>query len=186
MSAPETTWWRRGVIYQVYPRSFRDTNGDGVGELPGICRSLRYLTWLSETGIWRDGKADGMPPNNWVSQFGGPARTFDATTRQYCLHSFLTAQPDLNWRNAAVQAAMLEVMRFWLDRGVDGFRVDVLWLLMPPCATTRPIPLIGLTGLRSAANRLRTENPFPDHPRSYGSVLNQASTSFLAWSLAIP
>jgi len=80
--------------------------------------------------IWRDGKPDGAPPNNWVSQFGGPAWTFDAATRQYYLHSFLSQQPDLNWRNPEVRHAMYNVLRFWLDRGVDGFRVDVLWLLI--------------------------------------------------------
>ena len=80
--------------------------------------------------IWRDGKPDGAPPNNWVSQFGGPAWTFDAATRQYYLHSFLTQQPDLNWRNPNVRHSMYDVLRFWLDRGVDGFRVDVLWLLI--------------------------------------------------------
>jgi alpha-glucosidase len=80
--------------------------------------------------IWRDGKPDGAPPNNWVSQFGGSAWTFDAATRQYYLHSFLPQQPDLNWRNPKVRDAMYKVLRFWLDRGVDGFRVDVLWLLI--------------------------------------------------------
>ncbi len=80
--------------------------------------------------IWRDGKPDGAPTNNWVSQFGGPAWTFDAATRQYYLHSFLSQQPDLNWRNPEVRHAMYNVLRFWLDRGVDGFRVDVLWLLI--------------------------------------------------------
>jgi alpha-glucosidase len=80
--------------------------------------------------IWRDGKPDGAPPNNWVSQFGGPAWTFDVVTRQYYLHSFLAQQPDLNWRNPRVRDSMYQVLRFWLDRGVDGFRVDVLWLLI--------------------------------------------------------
>ena len=81
--------------------------------------------------IWRkDGKPDGGPPNNWISQFGGPAWTYDQTTRQWYLHSFLRQQPDLNWRNPAVRAAMLDVMDFWLGRGIDGFRVDVIWLLI--------------------------------------------------------
>ena len=232
MSPPEATWWRRGVIYQIYPRSFRDTNGDGVGDLPGICRSLSYLTWLGVDAvwispiypspmadfgydvadycridplfgtladfdqlvaeahrrrlkvildfvpnhtsdrhswflasrssrsspkrdwyIWRDGKADGTPPNNWVSQFGGAAWTFDATTRQYYLHSFLSAQPDLNWRNAAVQAAMFEAMRFWLDRGVDGFRIDVLWLLIKDAALRDNPPNPAYRPNQSAINR---------------------------------
>ena len=69
-------------------------------------------------------------PNNWLSHFGGPAWEWDETTKQYYYHSFLKEQPDLNWRNPAVKQAMYDVLRFWLDRGVDGFRVDVLWLLI--------------------------------------------------------
>lgn len=205
----DTVWWKRGIIYQIYPRSFQDSNGDGVGDLNGIRRRLDYLTWLGidaiwispiypspmadfgyditdycdiapvfgtladfhalvqeahqrglkvildfvpnhtsdqhpwfiesrsspsnekrDWYIWRDGKPDGAPPNNWVSQFGGSAWTFDPATRQYYLHSFLIQQPDLNWRNPHVRKAMYGVLRFWLDRGVDGFRVDVLWLLI--------------------------------------------------------
>jgi len=204
----DTVWWKRGVVYQVYPRSFQDTNGDGVGDLTGIRARLDYLTWLGVDAlwispiypspmadfgydvqdycdvdplfgslgdfdrlvaaahacglkvildfvpnhtsdrhpwfvesrssrenprrdwyIWRDGKASA-PPNNWVSQFGGPAWTLDESTGQYYLHSFLREQPDLNWRNRQVRAAMHDVLRFWLDRGVDGFRVDVIWLLI--------------------------------------------------------
>src|SRR5262245_33438786 len=83
--------------------------------------------------IWRDG-TDGSPPNNWLSHFGGPAWTFDPATRQYYLHSFLREQPDLNWRNPAVREAMYDVLRFWLDRGVDGFRVDAIWLLIKDAA----------------------------------------------------
>ena len=82
----------------------------------------------------RDGKPDGSPPNNWLSQFGGPAWTREARTGQYYLHSFLPEQPDLNWRNPAVLTAMYDVLRFWLDRGVDGFRVDVIWLLIKDAA----------------------------------------------------
>ena len=202
-------WWQRGIIYQIYPRSFMDSNGDGVGDLPGIVGKLDYLTslgvdaiWLSPiypspmadfgydvadyTGIhplfgtladfdtllaeaharglkvmldfvpnhssdehpwfiesrasrdnpkrdwyiWRDSAPDGGPPNNWLSFFGGGAWQSDATTGQYYLHLFHTKQPDLNWRNPAVQAAMLGALRFWLDRGVDGFRVDVIWLMI--------------------------------------------------------
>jgi alpha-glucosidase len=196
-------------VYQIYPRSFRDTNGDGVGDLRGILERLDYLAglgvdavWLSPvypspmkdfgydvadyTGIhpifgtlaqfdelvsalkqrglklildfvpnhtsdqhrwfresrasrrsvrrdwylWRDPAPDGGPPNNWLSQFGGSAWELDATTGQYYYHAFLKEQPDLNWRNPAVREAMHDVLRFWLDRGVDGFRVDVLWLLI--------------------------------------------------------
>ncbi|HWQ12705.1 MAG TPA: alpha-amylase family glycosyl hydrolase [Roseiflexaceae bacterium] len=202
-------WWQRGVIYQIYPRSYQDSDGDGVGDLRGILGRLDYLQWLgvdaiwispiypspmadfgydvsdycdihplfgtladfdtllaaaharsikvildlvpnhtssehpwfreSRSGraspkrdwyIWRDPAPGGGPPNNWLSVFGGPAWTWDAASGQYYLHSFLPEQPDLNWRNPEVQRAMLDAMRFWLDRGVDGFRVDVIWLMI--------------------------------------------------------
>jgi alpha-glucosidase len=202
-------WWQRGIIYQVYPRSFMDGNADGIGDLPGVTSRLDYLAWLGVdavwlspifpspmadfgydvadyTGIhplfgtlddfdallaaaharglklildfvpnhssdqhpwflesrasrdgprrswyiWRDPAPGGGPPNNWLSEFGGSAWEWDAATGQYYLHTFLKEQPDLNWRNPEVQAAMLDVLRFWLDRGVDGFRVDVLWQIM--------------------------------------------------------
>jgi len=198
-------WWRRGVVYQVYPRSFLDTDGDGVGDLPGIAAKLGHLralgvdaVWISpfypspmrdfgydvtdhrgvdplfgtlddfdrllakahalgirvildyvpnhtsdlhpwfaasrasrndpkrDWYVWRDPAPDGGPPNNWLSTFGGPAWTLDEATGQYYLHTYLREQPDLNWRNPAVEAEMLEVMRFWLDRGVDGLRVDAV------------------------------------------------------------
>jgi alpha-glucosidase len=206
-------WWQRGVVYQIYPRSFQDSNGDGIGDLNGIHQRLNYLSWLGVDAIWispvypspmadfgydvsdycgidarfgsladfdalvaaahaldikiildfvpnhtseqhpwfmqsrssrdnpkrgwyiwSDGKPDGSPPNNWVSQFGGPAWTWDETTGQFYLHSFLREQPDLNWRNVGVRAAMYDALRFWLERGVDGFRVDVLWLLIKDAA----------------------------------------------------
>lgn len=202
-------WWKDGVIYQVYPRSFQDSNGDGVGDLRGILSRLDYLVelgvdaiwispfypspmadfgydvadytdvdpifgtlddfdrliegihsrslklildfvpnhtsdqhpWFRESRssrgdpkrdwyLWRDPAADGGVPNNWMSHFGGSAWTFDEGTGQYFFHSFLTAQPDLNWRNPEVREAMYSAMRFWLDRSVDGFRMDVLWLLI--------------------------------------------------------
>jgi alpha-glucosidase len=202
-------WWQTAVIYQVYPRSFQDTDGDGVGDLKGVVERLPYLVelgvdalWLSpifvspmadfgydiadytaidplfgtmadfdalvavaharglkvlldfvpnhtsiahpwfresrasrtsakrDWYIWRDPAPGGGPPNNWLSEFGGPAWAFDEATGQYYYHAFLAAQPDLNWRNPAVRAAMHEVMRFWLRRGVDGFRVDVIWHLI--------------------------------------------------------
>jgi alpha-glucosidase len=204
-----TTWWQTAVMYQVYPRSFQDGDGDGVGDLRGIRQRLPYLeelgvdaVWISpifpspmadfgydiadytgvdplfgtlgefdallaaahERGlkvlldlvpnhtsdrhpwfqdsrssrasarrdwyIWRDPAPDGGPPNNWQSAFGGGAWQWDAGTGQYYYHAFLAAQPDLNWRNPAVRAAIHEVMRFWLRRGVDGFRVDVIWHLI--------------------------------------------------------
>src|ERR1043165_5601448 len=201
----QPTWWQTGVIYQIYPRSFQDSNGDGVGDLRGIIQRLPYLVdlgvdaiWISpifvsplqdfddllakahELGlkiildlvpnhtsdqhpwfresrssrqnpkrdwyIWRDPAPDGGPPNNWLSEFGGGAWEYDAATRQYYYHAFLGAQPDLNWRNPDVRAAMYDLMRFWLRRGVDGFRVDVIWHLVkddqfrdnPPNPAFRP------------------------------------------------
>ena len=202
-------WWERGVVYQIYPRSFQDSDGDGVGDLAGIERRLDYLVelgidaiWLSpifpspmadfgydvagycgvdrlfgtlgdfdhllgaahqrglklmldlvpnhtsdqhpwfvdsrssrdnpkrDWYIWRDPAPGGGPPNNWISDFGGSAWEWDEPTGQYYLHAFLKEQPDLNWRNPEVREAMLDVMRFWFDRGVDGFRIDVLWHLV--------------------------------------------------------
>ncbi|HEU4323423.1 MAG TPA: alpha-amylase family glycosyl hydrolase [Roseiflexaceae bacterium] len=202
-------WWQRGVIYQIYPRSYQDSDGDGVGDLRGIISRLDYVQWLGVDAIWlspiypspmadfgydvadycdihplfgtladfddlvaeahrrdlkvildlvpnhssnehpwflesrssresakrdwyiwRDPGPDGGPPNNWLSFFGGRAWTYDEATGQYYLHSFLKEQPDLNWRNPEVQQAILDAMRFWLDRGVDGFRVDVIWLMI--------------------------------------------------------
>ena len=80
--------------------------------------------------IWRDRKPEGRPPNNWRSEFGGSAWQYDDATEQYYYHAFLAAQPDLNWRNPEAREAIYDVMRFWLDRGVDGFRVDVIWHLV--------------------------------------------------------
>ncbi|MDX1531807.1 MAG: alpha-amylase family glycosyl hydrolase [Rhodothermales bacterium] len=199
-------WWQRGVVYQIYPRSFQDADGDGVGDLPGIAQRLDYLEWLGVdavwlspifpspmadfgydvsdyTGVhplfgtmedfdrlldachgrglkllldlvpnhssdrhpwfeearssrdspkrdwylWADPGPDGGPPNNWLSVFGGSAWEWDEATGQYYYHAFLKEQPDLNWRNPEVVEAMLDVMRFWFDKGVDGFRIDVLW-----------------------------------------------------------
>jgi alpha-glucosidase len=204
-------WWQRGPIYQIYPRSFSDSNGDGVGDLRGITQRLDYLArgdhglgveaiWLSpfypspmadfgydvadytnvdplfgtmadfdrlveeahgrdirvlvdwvpnhtsnqhpwflesrsgrsspkrDWYVWRDPGPDGGPPNNWRSAFKavGPSWTLDESTGQYYLHSFTPEQPDLNWDNPDVEAAMHDVLRFWLDRGIDGFRIDVV------------------------------------------------------------
>ncbi|MBP0445066.1 DUF3459 domain-containing protein [Roseomonas sp. SSH11] len=205
----ETLWWQHGVVYQIYPRSFQDSDGDGIGDLAGIRQRLDHLCWLGvdaawispvfpspmadfgydvsdycgiaplfgsiadmdrligeahERGlkvildfvpnhssdqhpwflesrssrdnprrdwyIWRDPAPDGGPPNNWLANFGGSGWEFDPSTGQYYFHSFLKEQPDLNWRNPAVREAMYDALRFWLDRGVDGFRVDVIWLLV--------------------------------------------------------
>ncbi len=201
-------WWQPAVVYQVYPRSFQDANGDGIGDLPGITQRLDYLAWLgvdaiwlspifrspmadfgydvadymdvdpifgnladldaliaaahrrdikvlldfvpnhtsnlhpwflesrsSRTNerrdwyIWRDPLPGGGPPNDWQANFGGSAWEWDEATGQYYFHSFLKEQPDLDWRNPAVQAAMLDVLRFWFRRGIDGFRIDVIQLL---------------------------------------------------------
>ena len=199
------SWWRGAVIYQIYPRSFQDSDGDGVGDLPGILRRLDHVAdlgadavWLSpifpspmldmgydvsdytdidplfgsladfdallarahqlglkviidqvlshtsdrhpwfiesrssrvnpkaDWYVWADPKRDGSLPNNWLAVFGGPAWDWDPTRRQYYLHNFLAAQPDLNLHNRAVQDALLGVLRFWLERGVDGFRLDTV------------------------------------------------------------
>jgi alpha-glucosidase len=196
-------WWKRGVIYEIAPISFQDTNGDGKGDLKGIQRRVDYLQWLGvdavwltpfftspmldfgydiadfcsvdplygtledfdrlldvlhQSGIklildyvpnhtsdqhawfvdsrssrssakrdwyvWADPAPSGSPPNNWLSRFGGSAWRWDEETGQYYYHSFLQEQPDLNWRNPEVRAAMAEVLRFWMRRGVDGFRMD--------------------------------------------------------------
>ena len=198
-------WWRGAVIYQIYPRSFRDTNGDGIGDLAGIAQGLDYIADLGVDGIWispfftspmhdfgydvadycgidpsfgtfadfdhiiekahglglkviidqvyshtsdehawfqesradrtnpkadwyvwADPKPDGSPPSNWQSVFGGSAWQWDGPRKQYYLHNFLTSQPDLNVHNPDVQDALLDVARFWLARGVDGFRLDAL------------------------------------------------------------
>lgn len=198
-------WWQKDVIYQIYPRSFADSNGDGIGDLPGITSRLGYLSstlgvdaiWLSphypspqddfgydvsdycgvdpmygtlddfdtmvaeahrlglrvivdyvinhssdrhpwfiesaandsnpkrDWYVWRDGKDNGSLPNNWVSFFGGPAWSKHPSTGQYYLHSFLSSQPDFNWRNPELAREMFDVLRFWMGRGVDGFRIDV-------------------------------------------------------------
>lgn len=210
----ELLWWQRGVVYQIYPRSFKDATGNGVGDLMGVIEKLDYLNdgtpdslgidivWLSpifpspmadfgydvadycdvdplfgdletldrlvleahqrgvriildyvpnhssdrhpwfiesrssrdnpkrDWYIWRDARPDGSPPNNWGSYFGGPAWTWDEATGQYYLHQFLPEQPEFNWRNPELREAMMEVLRFWLERGVDGFRMDVVWLIL--------------------------------------------------------
>ena len=198
-------WWRGAVIYQIYPRSFQDTDGDGIGDLKGIAQRLDYIAelgvdaiWISpfftspmkdfgydvadyrdvdpmfgsladfdalvarahglglrvmidlvlshtsdahewfrdsrasRTGpradwyVWADPKPDGTPPNNWLSVFGGSAWSWDGRRMQYYLHNFLSSQPDLNFHSPEVQAELLDVARFWLDRGVDGFRLDTI------------------------------------------------------------
>jgi alpha-glucosidase len=218
-------WWQDGVIYQIYPRSFKDSNDDGIGDLQGILSQLDYLVWLGVDAIWlspfypspmadfgyditdhcnvdpifgtlevldalvqqahqrnlkvlidfvpnhtsekhpwflesrssrqdprrdwyiwADPQLDGSPPNNWLSVMGGVAWEWDNSTGQYYLHTFLKEQPDLNWRNPAVKAAMFDVVRFWLERGIDGFRVDAAHFILkdpqmrdnPPNLSSQP------------------------------------------------
>lgn len=206
-------WYTNAVIYQMYPRSFKDTNGDGIGDLNGIIEKLDYLAgaerslgvdaiwltpiyrspqkdfgydisnyydidpifgdmrtfdklvseahrrgtavimdfvpnhtssehpWFLESRssrdnpkrdwyIWRDPRPDGSAPNNWLGVFGGSAWEYDAKTKQYYMHSFLSHQPDLNWRNKEVRGEMLNVLKFWMGRGVDGFRTDAIYHLI--------------------------------------------------------
>jgi alpha-glucosidase len=119
--------------------------------------------------IWRDGKLDGLPPNNWISNFGGPAWSFDAITGQYYYHAFLREQPDLNWRNPAVREAMYNVLRFWLDRGVDGFRVDVIWHLIKEAEFRDNPPNPGWTAGEREIGRLLQVNS-ADQPEIHDVV----------------
>ncbi len=208
MTQSQLKWWQSGIIYQIYPRSFQDSDHDGVGDLKGVTRRLDYLASLGITAIWfspifkspmkdfgydvadykgidplfgrtedfdelvreaharglkvmldfvpnhssdehpwfvearssrdnpkrdwymwRDPAPDGGVPNNWKSFFGGPAWTLDEASGQYYLHQFVSGQPELNWANSEVRREMADTLRFWMERGVDGFRVDVIWLL---------------------------------------------------------
>jgi alpha-glucosidase len=207
-TAAAQTWWKDAVVYEIYPRSFQDTNGDGVGDLNGITQRLDYIAalgvdaiwltpvypspqvdfgydisdykaidpqygtlkdfdrlvaeakkrhiriimdlvlnhtsdkhaWFEESKssrssakrnwyIWRDGKGPGLPPNNWESLFGHSAWRNDARTGQWYYHKFYAQQPDLNWRNPDVRAAMYDVEKFWIERGVEGFRLDAITTL---------------------------------------------------------
>lgn len=203
--APDRDWWRGAVVYQIYPRSFQDSDGDGIGDLKGILRRLPHIAalgvdaiwispffkspmkdfgydvsdycdvdpmfgtladfdvvvaeahrlglrvmidqvishtsdehpWFKESRagrdnaradwyVWADARPDGTPPTNWLSIFGGSAWQWDTRRQQYYLHNFLAEQPDLNFHNKAVQDALLDTVRFWLDRGADGFRLDTI------------------------------------------------------------
>jgi alpha-glucosidase len=207
-AADDVNWWRHAVIYEIYPRSFGDSNGDGIGDLNGITQHLDYLKelgvdaiwitpfypspqidfgydisnyegidpqfgtmadfdhlmseakkrgirivndmvlnhtsdehpWFKESAssrtnpkadwyVWHDGKPNGQPPNNWVSVFGHSAWQFEDSRKQFYYHEFYKQQPDLNWRNEQVRKAMYDTLRFWLDKGVSGFRLDAITML---------------------------------------------------------
>lgn len=240
-TAPD--WWRGAVLYQVYPRSFMDTDGDGVGDLAGVASRLDYIAGLGVDGlwlcpfyvspmkdfgydvadykavdprfgtlvdfdrlvtrahdlglkviidqvwshtsdqhpwfvesaasrdnpkadwyVWADARDDGTAPNNWMASFGGPSWTWGPRRRQYYLHNFLAEQPDLNFWTGAVQDAILDVARFWLDRGADGFRLDVINYLFhdraltnnPPASYSRP-PSLPTRFQRHVHDRSRPE-----------------------------
>ncbi|MDQ1384642.1 MAG: alpha-glucosidase [Actinomycetota bacterium] len=236
-------WWKSGVLYQIYPLSFADSNADGFGDLQGIAQHMEYLQWLGvdaiwlspitvspnadwgydvadycaiqpemgtsaafdelvaaahERGIrvlidfvpnhtseehpwfvdarssrsarhrdwylWADPAPDGSAPNNWLSSFGGPAWTLDETTGQYYMHNHLREQPDLNWWNDEVRDAFDDIIRFWFDRGVDGFRIDVCNIIIKdaelrdnPPATPDDPPDVQMFGQRSVYNANRPE-----------------------------
>jgi alpha-glucosidase len=236
-------WWRNGVLYQIYPRSFADTNGDGIGDLRGITAHLDHLEWLGIEGIWlnpvtaspdadwgydvsdytavqpvlgtiddldelvaqagrrgirvlldlvpnhtsvdhpwfvearsardaphrdwyvwADPKPDGSPPNNWVSSFAGPAWAFDDATGQCYLHMFLPEQADLNWWNDGVRDEFDRILRFWFDRGVAGFRIDVAHMIVKdrqlrdnPPATDADALIDRARGQRPVYNSMRPE-----------------------------
>src|SRR2546421_5435011 len=240
------TWWQTSVIYQIYPRSFLDSNRDGIGDLSGITSKLDYLRWLGVDAIWlspiypspmadfgyditnytdvhplfgtledldtllhqahlrdlklildfvpnhtsdehpwfqqaresrinekrdwyiwRDPAPGGGPPNNWMSRFGGPAWQLDEPTGQYYLHMYDVKQPDLNWRNPEVRQAMYEVLHFWLERGVDGFRVDALEVLLKD-EQFRDNPANPLWKPGDPPNSLLREHYVVDQPGMHG------------------
>ncbi len=232
-------WWKGAVVYQIYPRSFADSNGDGVGDLPGITRHLDHVAslgvdaiwlspfftspmkdfgydvadyrgvdpifgtlddfdalvarahalglkvvidqvychtsdqhaWFAESRssrtnpkadwyVWADAKPDGSPPSNWQSVFGGPAWTWDARRQQYYMHNFLREQPQINGHSLEVQEALLDTARFWLDRGVDGFRLDALNFMMhdPVLTDNPPAPLTNKARTRPFDYQLKRFN----------------------------
>lgn len=246
-------WWRDAVVYQVYPRSFQDSDGDGIGDLEGVINRLDYLNdgtdnslgidaiWFSPTFpspmkdfgydvsdycsvdpdygtletmdrliaecharnikvlldwvpnhssdqhpwflesrsskhnakrdwyYWRTAKPDGSLPNNWRGVFGGPAWTLAEETGEYYLHSFLREQPDLNWRNPDVEAAMHDVLRFWFDRGVDGFRIDVMGMIIKePNLADNPVNPDWKPGDRERSSQFWVNNR--NYPEVYDAV----------------
>jgi len=252
-------WWRGAAIYQIYPRSFQDSDGDGIGDLPGITRRLEYVAalgvdaiwicpffkspmrdfgydvadycdvdpifgtladfdalvarahalgvrvmvdqvyshssidhpWFVESRssrdnpradwyVWHDAKPEGSPPNNWQSVFGGPAWTWDARRGQYYLHNFLASQPQLNLHNPEVQDALLGVARFWLDRGVDGFRIDALNFAMhdPLLRDNPPAPPSDKPRTRPFDFQIRKYNQFHPHTTSFLERLRRQTDEY--------
>ena len=263
MTESANLWWKGACIYQIYPRSFADSNGDGIGDLAGITAHLDHVAslgvdaiwispfftspmrdfgydvadycdvdpifgtladfdaliarahglglkvmidmvfahtsdqhaWFGESRqdranpksdwyVWRDANPDGTPPNNWQSVFGGPAWTWDARRQQYYMHQFLKEQPQLNCHNPAVQEACLDALRFWLERGVDGFRLDALNHAMfdPAFGDNPPAPETGKPRTRPYDFQLKTNSMnHPDVVRfveRIAAVCNAAGATF--------
>ena len=248
-------WWQHGVVYQIYPRSFQDASGDGIGDLPGIEARLDHLArlgvdaiWISpiypspmadfgydvsdhcdvhpifgtlddvdrlvaaargrglklildyvpnhtsdrhpwfvesrsaraspkrDWYVWRDAAPDGGPPNNWLSEFGGSAWTFEQATGQYYYHAYLKEQPDLNWRHPEVRQAMLDVLRFWFERGVDGFRVDAIHhLIEDEGLRDNPANPDWRDGMPPARRLLRTRTM--DQPEVHDAIASMRRTA---------
>jgi alpha-glucosidase len=246
----DTLWWKSGVVYQIYPRSFYDSNDDGIGDIKGITAKLDYLSWLGidaiwlspvntspmydfgydisdyydiddcygtlddfkeligeahklgikiimdlvvnhtshmhkwfiesrsskdnrrrDWYIWHEGR-NGKVPNNWRSAFGGSAWEFDPHTGEYYLHSFLKEQPDLNWRNSEMRKSIYKMMRFWLDMGVDGFRLDVVnWFVKDKKFRNNPFTIKPFDPEKHKYDRNRPE--VHDYIRELRSVVNE-------------
>ena len=254
------SWWQDAVVYQVYPRSFQDSNGDGVGDLAGIESRLDYLSWLGadalwlspvypspladfgydvsdyeaidpvfgtledfdrlvaaahERGLrllmdlvpchtsfehrwfrehpdrylWADGR-DGGPPNNWVAVFGGPAWTRDARSGRWYMHSFYPEQPDLDWRNPETVKAMQGVVRFWLERGVDGFRIDAIDRLIKDSELRDDPPARAPFGLPLPEEYARLEHLYsanrPEVREALGALREAAGDALLVGEVYLP
>lgn len=254
------SWWRDAVVYQVYPRSFQDSDGDGVGDLAGIERRLEHIAalgagalWLSpvypspladfgydvsdhtavdpvygtlgdfdrlvasahdrdlrllmdlvpchtsiehpwfsehpDRYVWADGRGDG-PPNNWLATFGGPAWTRDERSGRWYLHSFYPEQPDLDWRNPAVVAAMQDVVRFWRARGVDGFRIDAIDRLVKDERLRDDPPAGAPFGLPLPAEYARLEHLYstnsPEIRQALAALREAAGDALLVGEVYVP
>jgi alpha-glucosidase len=247
-AADDSNWWRHAVIYEIYPRSFGDSNGDGIGDLNGITQHLDYLKelgvdaiwitpfypspqvdfgydisnyeaidpqfgtladfdrlmaeakkrglrvindmvlnhtsdqdpWFKESEssrtnakadwyVWRDGKADGQPPNNWISIFGHSAWQYEESRKQYYYHAFYKQQPDLNWRNNEMRKAMYDTLRFWMNKGVSGFRLDAITSLFED-EKLRDEPYVG--GTNAYGDKITSREYTDNLPEVHG-VLKQ-------------